>query len=167
MYVILQFLHLQTGTFSQSRYFYPGCFAPSAGFVNVQYEHFLMAQGCLSVGDKGVDSTIILFLPQIVLWCEQFWKICTLHFFWFRKHWIPLHWRIVGFWWAIDWPYKMSLCFSVLLIQFSSIAGKDSAQVFRRHPEWVFESKRVHRQILQYHSDGGRGKCVCLNWESQ
>ncbi len=60
---------LQTGTFSQSRDFYPRCFVPSAGFINVQYEHFLLAQGCLSVGDKGVDSTIIWFLPQIVLWC--------------------------------------------------------------------------------------------------
>lgn len=53
--------------------------------------------------------------------------------------------------------------FSLLLIQFGSLA----AQVFRYHSEWAFESKRVPVQILQHYSDGGRGECVCLNWESQ
>lgn len=45
-------------------------------------------------------------------------------------------------------------------IQFGSLAGKDSAQVFRLHPEWVFGSKWVPVQILQHHSDGGRGEFV-------
>lgn len=45
-------------------------------------------------------------------------------------------------------------------IQFGPLAGKDPAQVFKLHPEWVFGSKWVPVQILQHHSDGGRGECV-------
>ncbi len=91
-------------------------------------------------------------------------KICTLHFLVFRKHWIPLHWRIVGFQWQLidrsrcHSAFQFCLCNLVLLQGKIQHKSSDATQNGSLSQSW---SPYRSFSITQMVEEGSVCVCVC------